>query len=94
MDPHTATSLRAYHDLRVEKLPTVIYSTAEWTKFSTTVSRALGHPAKDDLDALKWVSEKRGAAVPPMISGLFDKAIRHTDVVDKQSIKEEMLKFL
>ncbi len=94
MDPHTATSLRAYHDLRREKLPTVIYSTAEWTKFSTTVSRALGHPVKDDLDALKWVSENRGAAVPPMISGLFDKTIRHTVVVDKKSIKEEMLKFL
>ncbi len=94
MDPHTATSLRAYHDLREEKLPTIIYSTAEWTKFSTTVSRALGHPVKSDLDALKWVSEKREIRVPDMISGLFDKPIKHTVVVDQKSIKEEMLKFL
>jgi len=94
MDPHTATGLRAYHDLREEKLPTIIYSTAEWTKFSTTVSRALGHPAKDDLDALKWVSENKAISVPDMISGLFDKAIKHTVVVDQESIKEEMLKFL
>jgi len=94
MDPHTATSLRAYHDLREEKLPTIIYSTAEWTKFSTTVSRALGHPVESDLDALKWVSEKREIRVPDMISGLFDKPIKHTVVVDQESIKEEMLKFL
>jgi len=94
MDPHTATCLKAYHELREEKLPTVIYSTAEWTKFSMTVSRALGHPAKDDLDALKWVSEHAGVTVPVMISGLFKKPIRHSVVVDKKSIKEEMLKFL
>ena len=94
MDPHTATCLKAYHKLREEKLPTVIYSTAEWTKFSTTVARALGHPAKSDLDALKWVSEHAGVTVPDMISGLFEKPIRHSVVVDKNSIKEEMLKFL
>jgi threonine synthase len=94
MDPHTATCLKAYNGLRAEKIPTIIYSTAEWTKFSMTVSRALGHPAKDDLDALKWVSENSGAAVPGMISSLFDKPIRHSIVVDRESIKEEMLKFL
>ena len=94
MDPHTATCLKAYHQLREEALPTVIYSTAEWTKFSMTVAKALGYPAADDLDALKWVSENSGARVPDMISGLFSKPIRHTVVVDRESIKEEMLKFL
>ena len=94
MDPHTATCIRAYHDLRKEKLPTVIYSTAEWTKFSPTVSRALGHPVKEDIEALQWVSGHAGVTVPEMIKGLFDKKIKHTAVVDKKSIKEEMLKFL
>ncbi|MEA3418364.1 MAG: threonine synthase [Campylobacterota bacterium] len=94
MDPHTATCMRAYHDLREEKLPTVIYSTAEWTKFSPVVSKALGHPAKDDLDALEWVSENADATVPEMIKGLFGKKVKHTVIVDKKSIKEEMLKFL
>ncbi len=94
MDPHTATSLKAYHNLRDEKLATIIYSTAEWTKFSTTVSRSLGHAVDSDLDALKWVSEKKSIEVPEMISGLFDKPVKHTVVVDQKSIKEEMLKFL
>jgi threonine synthase len=94
MDPHTATCIRAYRDLREEKLPTVIYSTAEWTKFSPTVSRALGHAAKNDLDALQWVSRNADVTVPDMINGLFNKDIKHTVVVEKKSIKEEMLKFL
>ena len=94
MDPHTATCLKAYRTLREEKIPSIIYSTAEWTKFSMTVSRALGHPASDDLDALKWVSETNGVRVPDMISALFEKPIRHNVVVEQEMIEEEMLKFL
>jgi threonine synthase len=94
MDPHTATGLKAYHTLRKKHLPTVIYSTAEWTKFSTTVSKALGHPVTGDLEALEWVSKHTHASVPKMIHDLFGKEIKHTVVVDKKFIKEEMLKFL
>ncbi len=94
MDPHTATCMKAYEDLREEKLPTVIYSTAEWTKFSSTVSKALGHSVKDDMEALKWVTQHADVSVPPMINDLFGKPIIHTVVVDKESIKGEMLSFL
>jgi threonine synthase len=34
MDPHTATCIKAYKEKREKMLPTVAYSTAEWTKFS------------------------------------------------------------
>ena len=37
MDPHTATCIKAYEELK-EKFKTVIYSTAEWTKFSTVLN--------------------------------------------------------
>jgi len=94
MDPHTATCIKAYDLLREEKLPSVIYSTAEWTKFSTTVSKALGHEVKDDKEALAWVKTYANVSVPPMIEGLFDKKIKHTIVVEKESIKGEMLNFL
>ena len=94
MDPHTATCMKAYETLREKELPAVIYSTAEWTKFSSTVSKSLGHAVKDDIEALQWVSEHANLPVPPMITGLFDKAIKHTVVVDKKSIKGEMLNFL
>ena len=94
MDPHTATCMRAYKTLREKDLKTVVYSTAEWTKFSPSVSKSLGHEVKDDVEALKWVSENAGVTVPPMIHGLFEKPIIHSVVVEKESIKGEMLNFL
>jgi threonine synthase len=94
MDPHTATCIRAYKNLREKNLKTVVYSTAEWTKFSPAVSKALGHEVKDDVEALKWVSEHANATVPPMINGLFNKPLIHSVIVEKESIKAEMLNFL
>jgi threonine synthase len=94
MDPHTATCMRAYETLRDKKLKTVVYSTAEWTKFSPSVSKALGHEVKGDTEALKWVSDNADVTVPSMIHELFDKSVIHTVVVEKESIKGEMLNFL
>jgi threonine synthase len=94
MDPHTATCMRAYENLREKDLKTVVYSTAEWTKFSPAVSKALGHEVKDDVEALKWVSENANVTVPAMINGLFDKPVIHSVVVEKEFIKGEMLNFL
>ena len=94
MDPHTATCMKAYETLRDERLPAVVYSTAEWTKFSTTVSKALGKEVKDDREALEFVATEANMSVPPMIIGLFDKTVKHTIVVEKESIKGEMLNFL
>ena len=94
MDPHTATCMKAYKDLREKNLPTVIYSTAEWTKFSTTVSKALGSEVKGDKEALEVVKNSANVSVPSMIAGLFDKDVKHTTVVEKEFIKGEMLNFL
>ncbi len=94
MDPHTATCLKAYETLRKKSLKTVIYSTAEWTKFSPTVCEALGHSVRSDLEALEWVSENYGVEVPKMIRELFEKPIIHKTVIDKERIEEEILKFI
>ena len=94
MDPHTATCMKAYETLREKPLKTVVYSTAEWTKFSPAVSRAIGNEVKDDIEALKWVSTHTNATVPTMIEALFHKPIVHNVVVKKEDIKEEMLNFL
>jgi len=94
MDPHTATCMRAYDTLKQKDLKTVVYSTAEWTKFSPSVSKSLGHPVVDDVEALKWVSNNTNVSVPPMINGLFLKPIIHSIIVKKEEIKGEMLNFL
>lgn len=94
MEPHTATCMKAYENLREKPLKTIVYSTAEWTKFSPAVSKALGNPLKDDIEALKWVSKEANVSVPKMVEGLFSKPIIHDIVVSKESIKGEMLNFL
>ncbi len=94
MDPHTATCIKAYRTLRENSLPTVIYSTAEWTKFSPTVAKALGEKVEGDLEALMVVEKKTGVRVPEMIRALFNKPIVHTTVVEKEDIEKEMLSFL
>ncbi|MBD3790216.1 MAG: threonine synthase [Campylobacterales bacterium] len=94
MDPHTATCIRAYEKLRDKPLKTVIYSTAEWTKFSPTVAKSLGKSVEGDIEALQWVSEHAHVRIPEMIHALFAKPIVHQVVVEKDSIKGEMLDFL
>ncbi len=94
MDTHTATCMKSYDTLREKPLKTIVYSTAEWTKFSPAVAKSLGQTVKDDTQALKWVSENTNVTVPPMIKGLFSKPIIHTIIVKKENIKDEMLGFL
>ena len=94
MDPHTATCLKAYKTLREKKIPTILYSTAEWTKFSTTVAKALGHAVTNDVEALRWISEHAKVKVPSMITALFTKPVVHDIIVEKKDIKGEMLNFL
>jgi threonine synthase len=94
MDPHTATCIKAYHELRETPLQTVIYATAEWTKFSSTVARALGFEPLDDAEALAWVGEQMNTSITHRVAGLFDKPIRHQTIVEKCEIREEILAFL
>ena len=95
MDPHTATCMKSYEKRTTKDLKSVIYSTAEWTKFSTTVARALGSDkTANDTEALEWITKNTNEKVPAMIEELFSKEIKHPIVVEKEQIKDEMLKFL
>ena len=94
MDPHTATCLKAYRSLRKKSLKTIIYSTAEWTKFSPTVCEALGRKIERDLDALEWISKSFDVSIPKVILELFQKPVVQKSVVDKEKIEEEILKFI
>jgi len=94
MEPHTATCIKSYEKLREKPLKTIIYSTAEWTKFSPSVAKSLGNPLNDDIEALKWVASHSSVSVPSMVEGLFSKPIIHSVIVEKENIKGEMLSFL
>ena len=94
MDPHTATCIKAYKELREEKYPAILCSTAEWTKFSMSVAEALGITAENDLEALEKISQTTKLKTPLMIKQLFDKPVIHDTVIEQEKIKEEMLSFL
>ncbi|WP_404319639.1 threonine synthase [Malaciobacter canalis] len=96
MDPHTATCLKAYENLREKNLKTVIYSTAEWTKFSPTVLNALKEDNKTyaDKDALEEISSKYNANLPQSIKKLFSSKIIHDSIIDKEDIEKEIVKFI
>ena len=96
MDPHTATCLKAYENLKEKDLKTVIYSTAEWTKFSPTVLNALdqNETFHTDKEALETISKKYNAKLPDSIKELFSSKINHNLVINKEEIEEEIIKFI
>lgn len=95
MDPHTATCFKAYDTCREKALKTVVYSTAEWTKFSPTIANALtGEQDANDLDALVSIAREAEIEIPGQISALFEKKISQTTLINKQDIEQEILAFL
>jgi len=96
MDPHTATCIKAYEELANENIPTVIYSTAEWTKFSPTVLNALNenNTKYTDKDALEEIANKYNAELPQSIKDLFTAKVNHDLVISKDNIEEEIVKFI
>ena len=96
MDPHTATCIKGYEEFSKKDLKTVIYSTAEWTKFSPTVLNALNEDKVkySDKDALSKISEKLNLDIPKSIEDLFDAEILHSTVIDIKDLESEIVDFL
>ncbi len=95
MDPHTATCFKTYDTCRDKPLKTIVYSTAEWTKFSPVIANALtGEVDTRDIDALKSIAQAANIEIPAVISELFEKEITQGTIIDKQDIEKEILAFL
>ncbi|MNN37754.1 threonine synthase [compost metagenome] len=96
MDPHTATCIKAYEQLKEKPIPMVICSTAEWTKFAPTMLMAIKKSSekRSDLEALQRISEKLHIEITPSVKALFEKPIVHKDVVDKGDIEAKILQFI
>ena len=95
MDPHTATCFKAYETCREKPLKTIIYSTAEWTKFSPTIANALMNKVDaDDLDALKAIAKEAEIEIPAVVNDLFEKEITQTTVIHQENIEGTILGFI
>jgi len=96
MDPHNATCIKAYNDVKCSKIKCIICSTAEWTKFAPTMANAIecGEKEYNDIEALKILSKNLNLKIPEKIKALFEKEIVHSSVVEKEEIEKEILLFL
>ncbi len=96
MDPHTATCLKAYNELKEENIPCILCSTAEWTKFAPTMLNAINNDNKKytDKEALEGISKSLHVDIPESINQLFEKEILHDRVVDRKNIEKEILGFI
>jgi threonine synthase len=95
VDPHTATCFKTCQSAQFRDRVNIIYSTAEWTKFASVMDNAInGSEPGSDQQALASVAAAAGIKVPETIAGLFEKPVTHPDVVEKQAIESEILKFL
>ena len=96
MDPHTATCFKAYENLKEKKLKTVMYSTAEWTKFSPTVLNALKSDKVkySDKEALDEISSSFDIKITDSIKNLFNAEIIHKSVINKDEIEKEIINFI
>jgi threonine synthase len=95
MDPHTATCWKVYQTGRDKPaLKTLVYSTAEWTKFSPAIAKTLfGAQVDSDVEALKLISTNANVSIPPQIARLFDQAETQGTVIEKTAIEDEILAF-
>ena len=95
MDPHTATCMKSYETCSNPEIKTIVYSTAEWTKFSPVIANALtAEVDTHDIEALESISEVAHLEIPSMIKGLFNKEISQETIIEKEDIEKEILKFL
>lgn len=95
MDPHTATCMKSYETCSNPAIKTIVYSTAEWTKFSPVIANALtGEEDAEDIKALVSISKEAKLQIPPMIKELFSKEIVQKTVIEKEDIEKEILKFI
>lgn len=96
MDPHTATCLKAYEQLKIKPLACVLCSTAEWTKFAPTMYNAINDDTEhySDKVALEGFSQALHVSIPECIEKLFSMPIIHDKVVSKDAIEQEIFDFL
>ena len=99
-DTHTAVAVKVYRDYVAQTgddLPTVIDSTASPYKFSKSVLTAVlegNTPQLDEFDMVEELHRITGAAVPAPLAALKDKAVRFTQVCDRENMSQMVFQLL
>lgn len=97
-DTHTAVAWAVAEDYRRQvgtDRPLVVLSTASPYKFPVAVLEAIGEAADcDGFAAMERLQAVTDIPAPKNLSGLQEKTVRHTDVIEKDQITEYVLKKL
>ena len=92
MDTHTSIAWACMEKTGTDAAATVVLSTASPYKFSAAVLEALGEELTDsDEGNMNKVRGITGAPVPAGLAGIFDKPIRHSDVIDTADMKSYVI---
>lgn len=90
-DTHTAVAMRAALDSNLSG-KTVVLSTASPYKFPVAVLTALGEePDSNEFRVMDKIHEITGVAIPKNLSGLEEKTVLHTDVIEKEKLTDYVL---
>jgi len=106
IDTHTAVAYKVLSDYREnakDKTISVVISTASPFKFCNAVLKALEQPVnknksgmlfKDDLSLIDKLSQATGCEIPASLRLLGNKTPRFNETVNKDNMKESVLKFI
>lgn len=92
IDPHTATALLAYKN---DNMKTIVSSTAEWSKFAPTITKALDLDfINNDKDALHYISTQFALPIHRNIESLFNKDECNNTIVSNDNICDVIKEWL
>jgi threonine synthase len=97
LDTHTAVAVKVYENYREtsgDKTPTLIASTANPYKFSTSIVSAFGKSCESDFEAAEMLNKITGVPIPENITALRQKTVRFSDVMPPLKLKDYVLRKL
>ena len=92
MDTHTSIAWSCMEKYSKDDVPKVVLSTASPYKFCASVLSALGLEVSDsDRKNMEACRKHTGAPIPAGLAGIFDKRIKHTDIIDSYDMKDYVI---
>ena len=92
MDTHTAIAWSCYEKYMESDAGTnVVLSTASPYKFCASVLRALGATTGTDRENMDKCHQLTGSTIPSGLAGIFEREIRHTDVIAIDDMKHYVI---
>ena len=98
-DTHTAVAVKVYGEYRSatgDNTPTVIASTASPFKFTASVLSAVDASLVkgEEYEMTKTLADATGVDCPVQLTGLEDKAVRFSEVIDKTDMRKAVFAML